>query len=45
MYLNDFLRGLHKGAKPVTYVNDSTIWLTAINVEELKTKLMVRWTV
>jgi hypothetical protein len=39
MYLNDFLRGLHKGAKPVTYANDTTIWLTARNVEGLKTKI------
>jgi hypothetical protein len=38
MYLDDFLRGLHKAAKPVTYANDSTILLTARNVEGLQTK-------
>jgi hypothetical protein len=39
MYLNDFLRGLHQGAKPVTYANGTTIMLTARNVEGLKTKI------
>jgi hypothetical protein len=39
IYLNSFLRGLHQGAKPVTYANGTDIWLTARNVEALKTKI------
>jgi hypothetical protein len=39
IYFNDFLRWLHQVAKPVTYANDTTIWLTARNVEGLKTKI------
>jgi hypothetical protein len=38
MYLNDLLRGLHQGDKPVTYAYGTTIWLTARNVEGLNTK-------
>jgi hypothetical protein len=39
MYLNNLLRGLHQGAKPVTYANGTAIWLTARNFDVLKTKI------
>jgi hypothetical protein len=39
IYLNSLIRGLHPGAKPVTYANATTIWLTARNVEVLTTKI------
>jgi hypothetical protein len=39
IYLNDLPFGLHQGAKPVTYADDTSVLLTAKNDEELKTKI------
>jgi hypothetical protein len=39
IYLNDLPYGLHQGAKPVIYADDTSVLLTAKNDEELKTKI------
>ena len=42
IYLNDLLHGLHQEAKPVMYVDDTSVLLIADNDDELKTDLTVR---
>jgi hypothetical protein len=37
--LNDLPSGLHQGAKPVIYADDTSVLLTAKNDEELKIKV------
>jgi len=37
--LSDLPSGLHQGAKPVIYADDTSVLLTAKNDEELKTKI------
>jgi hypothetical protein len=37
--LNDLPCGLHQGAKPVIYADDTSVLLTAKNDEELKTHI------
>jgi len=39
IYLNDLPCGLHQGAKPVIYADNTSVLLTAKNDEELKTKI------
>ena len=39
LYLNDLPSGLHQGAKPVIYADDTSVLLTAKNDEELKIKV------
>jgi hypothetical protein len=39
LYLNDLPCGLHQGAKPVIYADDTSVLLTAKNDEELKIKM------
>jgi len=39
IYLNDLPCGLHQGAKPVIYADDTSVLLTAKNDEELKIKI------
>ena len=47
--MNDLPCGLHKGAKPVIYADDTSVLLAAKNDEELKIKFnymldyMIRW--
>ena len=39
IYLNDLPCGLHEGAKPVIYADDTCVLLTAKNDKELKIKI------
>ena len=39
IYLNDLPYGLHQGAKPVIYADDTSVLLMAKNDEELKNKI------
>jgi hypothetical protein len=39
IYLNDLLCGLHQAAKAIMYTDDTSVLLTAKNVEELKIKI------